>query len=160
MAELNHDTIKSQIVTILKADAALYTTTNESGELRSIETGKNEDILQDAMFPYAIITNGKPVDTISDETFILADAVKLIEHTLRYRIIVVVNEQDSRKAESELDNYTELIMETLEADRDLSGNVDTHDISSVGDLDDILQPTGGKRGRVINMTAIKTTTGG
>jgi len=160
MAELNHGTIKDQIVTILKSNAALFTTTAEANELRKITTGKNEDILNDAMFPYAIITNGKPLETITDETFILSDGVKSIEHTIRYRIIVIVNEQDSREAESELDNYTELILETLEADRDLTGNVDTHDIASIGDLDDILQNTHGKRGRVINMVAIKTTTGG
>lgn len=157
MAELNHNTIKAAIVTILKANASLFTTTAEANELRAIETGKNEDILQDAMFPYVIITNGKPLETITDETFILSNAVKAVEHTIRYRIIVVVNEKDSREAEIELDNYTRLILDTLEVDRDLSGNVDTHDITSIGDLDDILQPTHGKRGRVINMTAVRYT---
>jgi len=58
--ELDHNAIKAKIVAILQANTSLYTTTAETGELRSIEVGYPQgDDLTDKMFPYAFVTNSR-----------------------------------------------------------------------------------------------------
>ncbi len=155
--ELNHDTIKDAIVTILKANASLFTSTAEANKIRAITTGKPEILRQDAMFPYIIVTNGNPLERIEGEKFVLSDSVRYVEHIIRYQIITIVNEKDSRQAENDLDDYQKLIFESLEGNRDLTSNVDTHDLVSVSDLETITQETHGVRGRVIIMEAVKAT---
>jgi len=157
MAELNHNTIKDAIVAELKTNAALFTSTAEANKVRAITTGKPEDILVDPMYPYIIVTNGRPLESIEQEDFILSDAVKYLEHIIRYNIIVVTLDKDSRAAEKELDDYTELILETMQLDRDINGNVDTSQFVAMDDLDTITTDTTGKRGRVLTFECIKAT---
>ena len=82
---------------------------------------------------------------------------QLIEHELRYKIIFIVLDRDSRTAEKLLDDLEELILETMEGDRDISGNVDTHHCSQSSDRESLATLTTGKRGRVIDVIAIRTT---
>ncbi|NND86588.1 MAG: hypothetical protein HKM23_04570 [Nitrosopumilus sp.] len=58
-SELNHNTIKSTIVAILKANFALYTTTAEADKLQSIDVGfpSGKSALDDKMPPYAFVRN-------------------------------------------------------------------------------------------------------
>jgi len=147
MAELNLNTIKDAIVAELKTNAALFTSTAEANKIRAITTGKPEIFNQDQMFPYIFVTNGSPPDKIQPEKFLLSDAIKLLEHHLRFEVVCVVNEQDSRKAESELDNYTELILETMELDRSINDQVDTSEFVQMSDMEAIETTTHGVRGR-------------
>lgn len=155
MAELNHNTIKDAIVTLLKSNASLFTTTGEADELRKITTGKPTDILQDDMFPYAIVTDGSPLDTTKSIKLVVSQSAKLVEHVLRYKIIVVVNKPDSRKAENLLDNLEELIRETMEGDMDIGGTVDTHTIQTSSDREVFFEKTSGKRARVFEVVCEK-----
>jgi hypothetical protein len=124
--ELDHDVIKQKIVAILKANTSLYTTTGEAGELRAIEVGYpqaafNAGQLADAMLPYAYVTNGTaPFETIKAGT-VVSNAITILEHTFNYDIVVVVLEKDSRAAEVLLDELQKLILQTLEADHNLTG---------------------------------------
>lgn len=124
--ELNHDTIKTQIVAILKANTSLYTTTGEAGEVRAIEVGFpqasfNGAQLSDAMLPYIYVTNSSGPFEIIKSGDVVSNAIKVLNHTFHYDIVFVVLEKDSRSAESLLDDLQQKILQTLEADHDLTG---------------------------------------
>ena len=124
--ELDHDVIKQKIVAILKANTSLYTTTAEEGELRAIEVGFpqasfNAGQLSDAMLPYAYVTNStSPFETIRTG-IVVSNAQKIVEHFFNYDIVVVVLEKDARAAEVLLDELQKLILQTIEADHNLTG---------------------------------------
>lgn len=162
--ELNHDTIKSKIVAILQANANLYTTTGETGELRSIEVGYPQgDVLEDKMPPYAFVTNGSgPFEIINNKGAVVTDAITALEHVFNYDITVVVVEKDSRAAESVLDDFQQTILETLEEDSNLTGtgsaSVDRSFPLRVDELRvNTAQRGRGIRGRIITLRCIKTT---
>lgn len=157
MAELNLNTIKDAIVAELKTNATLFTTTAEANKVRAITTGKPENILMDQMFPYIFVTNGTPSDRIEPELFILTKAIKLLSHILRFEVVCIVNEQDSRVAESELDNFTELILETMELDREINDNVDSSEFVQMLDLEGLQSTTHGVRGRRHIFECVKLT---
>ena len=162
--ELDHDIIKQKIVAILQANTALYTTTGEPNELRSIEVGFPQgDSLTDKMPPYAFVTNNSgPFETIRLRTAISSNAVTMLEHTFHYNITVVVNEKDSRTAEVELDDYQKRIMQTLEDDYDLTGGTTSAvDSSFPSRVDALRVPRSdegkGYKGRIITLTCMKVT---
>lgn len=167
MAELNHDTIKTQIVAILKANGSLYTTTAEANKLRAIEVGFpstdfNSGQLSDAMLPYCYVTNSAgPFETITTGQ-VTGNAIQTLAHTIHYDIVFVTLEHDSRKAESELDTYQKLILDTLEVDHNLTGVTS----AVVDDSNPVrVEPLGlsprdrgrGIKGRVITFRCIKRT---
>lgn len=161
-SELNHDTIKSAIVTILQANTSLYTTTGQSGELRSIEVGfPPGDNLQDKAPPYAFITNSDaPFETTNKIGSVSNNQIIALQHVFHYDITVVVNQKDSRTAEEQLDNFQELILETLEADYDLSDAVSESFPNRISKLRTSPFTEGrGFKGRVITIRCTKTTTG-
>jgi len=165
--ELDHDEIKKKIVAILKANTSLFTSTAEEGELRAIEVGFPQAAfssgdLSDAMLPYAYVTNSSgSFETIKSGT-VVSNAIKILEHSFNYDIVVVVMQKDAREAEILLDELQKLTLETLEADHDLTGtgsaSVDSSspsrvDMLRVGDADQ----GRGIKGRVITLTCKKAT---
>jgi len=161
--ELDHDVIKQKIVAILKANTSLFTTTAEAGELRSIEVGHPQGVnLADAMPPFAFVTNGTtPFETITTGS-IVSNAQKILEHTFNYDITVVVLEKDAREAEIVLDEFQKLVLQTLEADYNLtgSGSADV-DSSSPSRVEHLRVGAGdqgrGIKGRVITLRCSKVT---
>lgn len=157
MAELNRNTIKDAIVALLQSNSSLYDPTGTPGELRVIQTGRPEDELNDAGMPYAFIRNSKgPFENIQTQNIAVSDASRLIVHELFFDVVFVVNEKDARFAELALDNFQELILETLEGDQDIGGTVDTSDPIRVTDypMPSLLT---GKQGRIITIRCDKVT---
>jgi hypothetical protein len=156
-SELNRNTIKDAIVAVLQANTSLYDPTGSPGELRVIQTGRPEDELNDAGMPYAFVRNSRGAfETIVPQNIKVSDASRLIEHELFFDIVVVVNEKDSRFAENALDDFQELILETIEENQDLNGSVDTSDPVRVSDFP-MPSITNGKQGRVITISCTKVT---
>jgi len=165
--ELDHDEIKKKIVAILKANTSLFTTTAEEGELRAIEVGFPQAAfssgdLSDAMLPYAYVTNGSgPFESIKSGA-VVSNVHQILEHTFNYDIVVVVMQNDAREAEILLDELQKLVLQTLEADYDLTGvgtaSVDSSSPSKV-DLLRVGNADQGKgiKGRVITLTCKKAT---
>ncbi len=165
--ELDHDEIKKKIVAILKANASLYTTSGAAGLLRAIEVGYPQATgqygqLQDAMLPYAYVTNSTgPFETIRTGD-VICNAIKVLYHTFNYDIVVVVLENDSRAAEILLDELQKLVLQTLEADHSLTGTGSASVDSSVPlRIDHLRVGTGdrgkGIKGRVITLKCEKVT---
>lgn len=161
-SELNHDSIKNGIVTILQANTSLYTVSGDSGKLRSIMVGfPPGDGLQHDTPPYAFITNSdSPFETASKIGSVSSNQIIALEHTFHYDITIVVNEKDSRKAEQQLDNLQELILETLEEDYNLSDEVSESFPNRIAKLRTSPVSEGkGVRGRIVTIRCTKTTTG-
>ena len=115
------------------------------------------DDFADAMPPYAFVRNSiGGFETITNVGSIASNAIKAIQHTFHYDIVVVVNQPDSRLAEIELDNYQKLILQTLEADHTLSANVDGSLPIRVEHYD-VARRNAGYSGRVMTIRCVKTT---
>ncbi len=161
-SELNHDTIKTKIVAVLKLVSALFTTTAEANKIRKITVGYPQGRAEDdSMYPYIYITNSRnDAESVSNLGSIVSDSHTALEHTFHYDVTVVVNEADARVAEKALDDFQELVMETLEGDVVLAG-------SGSGDVDmsypiriahlDAAKLGEGKKGRIITLRCIKVT---
>jgi len=165
--ELDHDTIKTKIVAILKANSSLFTSTAEENKLRAIEVGYPQgDDLSDAMPPYAFVTNSDAqFETINQQGSVTSNSITGLVHTFHYDITIVVNQTDSRKAEVLLDELQKLTLQTLEADYNLTGtgtaDVDGSHPSSVKKLTVGKDNEGkGFKGRVLTLRCIKTTVSG
>ncbi len=163
--ELDHDVIKQKIVAILQANTSLFTTTAETGELRSIEVGFPQGgELVDKMPPYAYVTDAVPFETAEYIGSVSSGQITAINHIFDYEIAVIVNEKDSRKAEVELDEFQKLILETLEADFDLTGtgsaDVDSSKFATSNELRINPADRGrGYKGRSIKWRCSKITAG-
>jgi len=160
--EVDHDAIKTKIVAILKANATLFTGTDLT-KIRAITVGFPQgDPFTDQMFDYIFITNSAPFETIrNDGRAVVSNAIKALIHTFNYDIVIIVNGTDARDAETKLDDFQKLTLETLEADVDLTGAGTTDvDISfpvSVQPYRNATNEGTGKKGRVITLRCIKTT---
>ena len=165
--ELDHDDIKKKIVAILKTNTSLFTTTGEEGELRAIEVGFPQanfgtGALSDAMLPYAYVTNSTgPFETIRSGS-VVSNAIKILLHTFNYDIVVVVMQKDAREAEILLDELQKLVLETLEADHNLTGvgsaSVDDSNPLRIDKLRVGTADEGkGIKGRIITLTCRKAT---
>ena len=165
--EIDHDEIKKKIVAILEANTTLYTTSAESDKIRNIDVGFpqgsfNGVQLSDAMLPYIYVTNSSgPFELISSGE-VVSNAHKILTHTFNYNIVTVVLEKDSRQAEIKLDDYQKLILETLEADHNLTGvgsaSVDDSVPVRVDELRVGTADQGrGLKGRIITLRCTKVT---
>jgi hypothetical protein len=89
-------------------------------------------------------------------------AISILIHKIHYDIVVVVLEKDARTAEVLLDDLQKEILETLEADNNLTG-AGTSDVDDSAPLrvDALRVGTGdqgrGIKGRVITLRCTKTT---
>jgi len=125
MAELDHDTIKNAIATILKADATLYDATGANDKVRQVNVGHPDNLKGlDEVFPSIYITNSNPLERISMQGTTSGAALPCLEHTFRYKIIIQEQTKGSRTTEKSLDDRQKLVLEAIEADFSLNSNVD------------------------------------
>ena len=122
VTEVNHDSIKGKVKDILEANTALFTVTAEVDKIRRIEVGFPDGKWnEDQMFPYIFITNGVPFESIISDVTIISNAVVSLVHTFNYDVVIVTNDQNARIAEDMLDDFQKLVLQTLEADVNLTG---------------------------------------
>ena len=114
------------------------------------------------MLPYAYVTNSSaPFETIVTGS-VVSDAHKILRHTFNYDIVVVVMQKDAREAEILLDQLQKLVLETLEADHNLTGtgspSVDDSSPLQINMLRAGTADQGkGIKGRIITLTCRKVT---
>jgi len=159
--EIDHDQIKEKIVTILKANTTLFPAVKTLEAMRAITVGfPPGDPFDDQMFPYIFVVNASPFESIkNDGRAVVSNAITALIHTFHYNIVFVVNGKDARDTEEQLDDFQKTILQTLEADNDLSG-VTTAEVDSQFPV--IVDRFRGRedeevQGRVITLMLIKTT---
>ncbi len=161
--EIDHDDIKTQIETILKANSTLFDVTGANNKIRIIEVGppkiSNTGEIMDTTLPHIWITNSAgPFETIRNTGTLTGNVVKALEHTFHYDIIIIVDSKDAEFSEEDLDDFQKETLQTLEADVDLNAKVDISFPIRVDLLPHSGTKIGGKQGRKITLRCVKTTT--
>jgi hypothetical protein len=157
-AELNRDTIKDAFVTLLQSNSDLYDATGADSKIRKITTGRPNDELNDSGIPYIFVRNARGTfENIRRQDLAISGASKIIQHELFFEVVVVAIRKNSKGVENALDDFQELILETLEGDQDIGGSVDTSDPIRVADYP-IPSIATGKQGRIITVRCTKVTT--
>ena len=122
VTELDHDAIKEQMVTILKANATLYDATGANSKIRQINVGHPDhtDGLDD-VFPNIYITNSNPLERITEAGSMTGSSESLppLQHIFKYKIIIQAQSKGARTTENILDDWQKIVLETLEADHQL-----------------------------------------
>jgi len=119
--ELDHDAIKESIRTILRANATLFDVDNLA-KIRAIEVGYPEGNAFDPQeMDHIFITNGNPFETIRNRGVVQSNAIKDLEHSFNYDIVIMVNGKDARETEEKLDDFQKLVLQLIEADVTLTG---------------------------------------
>ena len=122
MASVDYFGIKERIVAILKDDTTnLYNASaSDKTKFRKIEAGApdmNKPI--QGPFPRIFVTSDSNIDEMVEVGSKISNAPKIIRHTMRFLIIVVVDGKDGPKAEETADDFVKLIIEKLRTISDL-----------------------------------------
>jgi len=125
LTELNHTTIEQAIEALLEADANVYNAASVDGtKLISIEEGipLASDIVPE-LLPGAFITFES--ERIRNRGVVESNAMKSIEHEIRYRLRFAVGEYGNKQSEAVLNTLQKEILEVIEANNKLSATVDS-----------------------------------
>jgi len=115
------------------------------------------DWFSDQMHDSIFITNSSPFETIRNDGSVVSNAIKALDHSFNYDIVIVVNGIDARDAEKKLDDFQKLTLQTLEANVDLDAEVDKSFPVSVQHYRIANTEGKGLKGRVITLRCTKTT---
>ena len=122
MAAIDYWAIQLRIRDILKDDTTnLYNaTTSDKTKFRLIEAGAPDmnKPLQGPL-PRLFITSDNSIDEMVDIGSKVSNATKIIRHTMRFLIVVVVDGKNGPKAEEIADDFVKLIIEKLRTISDL-----------------------------------------
>jgi len=157
--------IKEQIGDILDSDTDLFDATGASGKVRKITIGapRMVRLVMETTLPQIWITNDSIIDTVRQRTAVQSNAPKTLEHTLRFKIILLEDAKDGPKAEEILDDFVKLINEDITENYDLrdpgglesTSVADSCVIEQVSELSNLAGLA--KAGRIIKLKAIVTT---
>jgi len=162
--DLDHNNIKDQIVAILKANTSLYNAAQTATDrIYLITTGRPDgETGLDNIFPSLYVTNANPLERIGGIGTVTrgSEALHILAHEFRYKIVFAVNTADARTAELQLDDFQKLILQTLEADHQLkNGGAAVVDSSRPESVETFKDTLNGKpvQGRVITYVCRKVT---
>lgn len=113
--------IKERIVDILDSDTDLYDATGADGKVRKIEAGAPDlnKIDRETVLPHIFVTNDTVIEDVKLTGSAVSNALKSQQHTLQFKIILVVDGKDGPKAEETADDFAKLIKETMSENFDL-----------------------------------------
>ena len=159
VTDLNHNTIKAAIGTLLRADTSIYDQSGGSNKLRSILVGypPGGDPLQDTSANFAFITNNTTLESNRPVGVTVSNVIQALEHTVRYDITFVMQDETPRKTEVIMDTIQQGIMQTLTENHDLTANVDDSYPERVEALKPINTQGKTKQARKITLKCIVTT---
>lgn len=156
--------IKEQIVSILKSDTSLFTSTGATGKtvFRKIEAGApSPKSINEPPLPRLWVTSDDIVANVSHLASVVGNAKLGEEYDIRLRLIFVVEAKDGPKTEEDIDDFTKAIMLKLDANYDLR-DVGGAESTRVAESSHVLQVMGLPqmfkgdvvRGRVIRLQVI------
>lgn len=158
--------VKKQIESILEADSTLFDSTGALGKVRKIESGapRMSELVKETTLPHIWITNDSVIETIRVLASTEGNAPNMLEHTMNFKIILMVEEKDGFDSEEVLDDFVKLIKQDITANYDLRDPggaestrvADSTELKQVSQLDPV---TMGRRrhGQVISLRVMVTT---
>jgi len=113
--------IKEQIGDILDSDSDLFDATGASNKVRKITIGapRMTDIKRETTVPQIWITNDTLIDEVRQRGATKSNAPVKQEHTFHLKIILIDDAKDGPKAEEKLDDFVQLIQQTIIENYDL-----------------------------------------
>ncbi len=122
VTELDHSAIETRIVDILQANSSLYTTTAEADKFRVITKGHPPShSWKDKIFPYLFVSFKNSRTTLFGSK--AGDDIEAARRIVSYDIVFAVNEKTGRAAETALNDFQKIIIETLEENVQLKNPV-------------------------------------
>ncbi len=158
--------VKKQIVSILEADTTLFSTTGAGSKVRKIEAGapRMSELVKETTLPHIWITNDSVIETIRIQNSTEGNAPNVTEHTMNFKIIIMIEQKDGFDAEEVLDDFVKLIKQDITANYDLrdpggaesTSVADSCEVRQVSQLDPVT--VGRKRhGQIISLRVMVTT---
>lgn len=156
--------IKERIVELLKANTNLFSVQADTKtKFRKIEAGSpSVKAIQEPPLPRCWVTSDEQVAIVKPLAVVVDNISLGEEYELRFKIIFVTEAKDGSKTEEAIDDFTKLIINTLETNYDLrNGNETTRvaeasEVLQIRDLPAVFQ--GDRvRGRVITFKVIVRT---
>jgi len=156
--------IKEQIVNVLDSDTDLFDATGARGKIRKVTVGapRMDRLKKETTLPQIWVTNDNIIDDIKNATTTQANAYNLVEHTLHFRLILLEDAKDGPKAEEKLDDFVQLINQTIGENYDLRdpGGAEVTSVVDSCRVIQVLEFPGlsglAKAGRIIRLLAVKT----
>lgn len=130
--------IKERLVTILKSDSNLFSTTpSDKTKLRKIEAGSpSPKAIYEPPLPRCWVTSDTTVANISRIATVSSNTYNGQEYDIRLQIIFVVEAKDGPKTEEDIDDFTKTIIEKLETNYDLRDGAES---TRVAESSEVLQ---------------------
>ncbi len=157
--------IKERIVDILDSNTDLFDATGASGKVRKITAGapRMSRLQNETTIPQIWVTNDNVIDDIKQTMAVGSNAPTSLVHTLRFKIILMDDAKDGPKAEEILDDFVQLINQTITENYDLRqpGGLESTSVADSCVVEQVseLNPsfTGlAKSGRVIRLKCVVT----
>jgi len=159
--------IKERIVDILDSDTALFDATGANDKVRKITAGapRMADIKRETTVPQIWVTNDTLIDDVKQRNPTANNAPVTQEHTLHFRLILIDDAKDGAKAEEKLDDFVQLIQQTITENYDLrtpgglesTSVADSCVVQQVIELNPLLIGTE-RSGRIIRLRVVVTST--
>ena len=128
VTEVDHHSIKTRIVDILKADKNTYDSTGSPNRLVDIFVGRPyANNLSAHPAPFAFVANEDNLEDQEPDGVVEVSAVKATKHDCYYLICMVDDAQDGRAVEKLLDDLGKQVMQTLKAQFELRNPSDNTD---------------------------------
>lgn len=113
VTEIDHDAVARRIVDILQNNSTLYDEAGVDAKLANIEAGHpHGHAWKDKIFPYAFVSFRNERTTLFGSR--TGNEIHGAKHVATYDIIFGVDEKDARTAETSLNDFQKLILQTLE----------------------------------------------
>lgn len=119
--------IKERIVTILKANSSLFSSQpSDKTKFRKIEAGSpSPKAIQEPPLPRCWVTSDDTVATVKPLGIIANNISQGEEYEIRIKIIFASEAKDGPKTEEKVDDFTKLIINTLESNYDLRNGAES-----------------------------------
>jgi len=147
--------IKQQIVTILKTNSTLFSATGADNKVRVIEEGapRMSILKTETTLPHIWVTHENTIDTLRQIGAVQSNAIKGLEHTMFFRIILIAQRKRGSTVEEVIDDFVKLIKQEITEDYNLGATVDSCIVQQVRDLETSLVGHD-RQGQVVILKAV------
>ena len=113
--------IKEQLVDILDSDSDLFDATGANNKVRRIRAGapRMAELKRETHIPAIWVTNDSLIDEVKQRNPVASNAPITQEHTFHLRLILIDDAADGPRAEEKLDDFVQLIQQTIIENYDL-----------------------------------------
>jgi len=157
--------IKEQIVDILDSNTALFDATGASNKVRRIRAGapRMAELRRETHIPAIWVTNDTLIEEVRQRNPTASNTPITQEHTYHLRIILIDDAADGPRAEEKLDDFVQLIQQTIIENYDLRdpGGLESTSVADLCVVDQVTELSPAlaghdQSGRIIRLRVVVT----